>query len=64
MSEKTKKKSSYFKGVRSEFKKIDWPSKSKLINYTAVVVAMSLVVSLIVWSVDTALRTGLGLILK
>ena len=38
----------YFKGVRSELKKVIWPTRAELLNYTAVVTVLSAVVSIVV----------------
>jgi preprotein translocase subunit SecE len=35
----------YFKGVRSESKHINWPSRRDVISYTVVVIAISLLVA-------------------
>ncbi len=46
----------YFKGVRSELKKVIWPTKSELINYTAVVTVLSAVVSIVVYVLDLGIH--------
>lgn len=46
----------YFRGVRSELKKVIWPSKKDLLNYTAVVTALSAVVSIIVYVLDLGIH--------
>ena len=63
---KTKKGkvSTYFKGVKSEMKKVIWPTKKELINYTAVVAALSIFVALIVWVLDILIGGGLSFIIK
>ena len=41
MAKEKKKKASfgeYFKGVRTEMKKVVWPTKKELVSYTAVVI--------------------------
>lgn len=35
----------YLKGVRSEAKHIDWPSRNNVIAYTVVVIAISLIIA-------------------
>lgn len=63
----TKKKTSmstYFKGVKAEMKKVSWPTKKELLNYTTVVVALSIVVSIIVWVLDIIINYGLQFIIK
>ena len=44
--------SNYLKGVRSEMRKVHWPNKKELINYTGVVILISLIVALIVYIID------------
>ena len=36
----------YFKGVRSELKKVNWPTKKELTNYTIVVFTTTLALTL------------------
>ena len=40
MAVQTKKKTSPFKGVRMELKKVSWPNRKEVGQYTAVVFAM------------------------
>ena len=49
-----------FADVKSEMKKITWPSKSQVINNTMVVIAVSLVAAVLIFGLDTAF----GLVLK
>ncbi|NLY72517.1 MAG: preprotein translocase subunit SecE [Tissierellia bacterium] len=42
----------YFKGVRSEMRKVSWPSKKEMKNYTAVVVAMTAILAAIMGLAD------------
>ena len=43
---------SYIKEVKAESKNIKWPTKKQVINYTLVVVALSLVLALYVGALD------------
>ena len=70
MAKEQKKRASfgeYFKGVRTEMKKVVWPTKKELVSYTAVVVMTCAVFALGFWLVDTgvlvALREILGVTL-
>ncbi len=54
---------SYFRGVRAEMKKVIWPSKKELINYTGVVLVISGLVALTVWILDLLINGGLSLII-
>lgn len=57
-------KSSFLKGVRTEFKKIVWPSKKSVFQYTFAVVTISIICSLMIWGLDNILRSLLGLIIR
>ncbi len=65
----TKKKSgkikTFFKGVWAELKKVHWPSKRQLVNYTGVVifavVIMALAISLFDWVISSIFEWLLGL---
>lgn len=48
--------SRYMRGVRSEFKRVVWPTKSQLVNYTVVVLVVSLIVSGLVYILDFILQ--------
>lgn len=58
------KLSTYLKGVRSELKKVMWPSKKELINYTGVVILISILVAVIVYVLDIGINGALSLIIK
>lgn len=51
----------YFRGVRSELKKVIWPTKKELLNYTAVVTVLSAVVSIVVYVLDLGIHGVLKL---
>lgn len=55
----------FFNGVWNELKKVHWPSKKQLINYTGVVilavVAVALVLSLYDWGVSELIQLILSL---
>ena len=61
---KTKRMKTYFRGVRAELRKVSWPTKKELLNYTAVVVGLSVIVAIIVWILDIIINGGLQLIIK
>jgi len=54
----------YFKGVRAEMRKVMWPSRKELINYTGVVILISIIVGLVVWVLDLGIHRILSLIIK
>lgn len=46
----------FFKDMKSELKKVVWPSKRQVINNTLLVVALVVVVSLVVLGIDLVLK--------
>ncbi|MCC8069325.1 MAG: preprotein translocase subunit SecE [Ruminococcus sp.] len=54
----------YFKDLRSEFKKVVWPSKKKVINNTSVVLGSIVIMGIFVGLLDTGLFKLLQLILS
>ena len=42
----------WFREMRSELKKVVWPSKSQLLNNTLVVLACVVVVGIFIWAFD------------
>ncbi|SHD75403.1 preprotein translocase subunit SecE [Schnuerera ultunensis] len=56
--------SAYFKGVKAEMRKVIWPSRKELINYTGVVIFISVIVGLVVWVLDLGIHRILSLIIK
>lgn len=59
-----KKLSSYFKGVKGELKKVNWPNRKELVNFTIVVLITCGLVSLIVWLLDIGFNRLLSLIVR
>jgi len=53
----------FFKGVRSEFKKIVWPSFEVLVKQTVTVIFVSLVIGAIVAGIDAIFGTVVNFIL-
>ncbi len=54
---------SQIKGMRSELKKVIWPTKKEVVNYTVAVIAMCTAIAIIVWIIDSGLNRILRLIL-
>ena len=48
----TKRVARWFREMRSELKKVVWPSKSQLVNNTLIVIASVLVIGAFVWAFD------------
>lgn len=49
---KDKKKNNFFKELKSELKKVTWPTFKKLVNNTSAVIVIVLIVSAIVFVLD------------
>ena len=62
MSEKTQKKS-WFKGVKSEFKKIIWPDKKTTGKQTVAVISISVCVGLLIGLLDMVIKYLIGFIM-
>jgi len=62
-AEKAAKNTSFLKGVRSEWKKLIWPTRKELFSYTAIVAVISIVLAIIVYGLDTIIHYLLGLII-
>ncbi|HHW03613.1 MAG TPA: preprotein translocase subunit SecE [Thermoanaerobacterales bacterium] len=59
-----KKTGRFLREVRSELKKVTWPTKNDLTTYTIVVLVSVAIVSGIIWIADTILYKLLSLILR
>ena len=44
----------YFKGVKSEFKKITWPTMKQIVNNTGTVIAAVIIVGVFIFVLDLA----------
>ena len=49
---KSGKLSKFFRDIRSEFKKISWPSKKQVWNNTLVVLVTVAIFAVIIWGLD------------
>ena len=56
-------KKSWFKGMKSEFKKIIWPDKESLAKESVTVIVISAVLALVIALIDAAVKYGLGFII-
>ena len=56
-------KKSWFKGLKSEFKKIAWPDKETLVKESAAVIVVTVILGFVIALVDMALEYGVDLIL-
>ena len=55
---------SYIRETKQELKRVSWPTKKELLNYSTVVVALSIVVAIIVWVLDIIINGALQFIIK
>ena len=49
----------YFRDIRSELKKVVWPTPKQTVSYTGFVVVFTLLVALIIMLLDTVFNFGL-----
>ena len=65
MSEKTEKapKTSWFAGLKAEFRKIIWPDRKSLVRQTIAVIAVSVVVGLIIAGLDWVINQGVDFLI-
>ena len=54
----------FFKGIKTEFKKIIWPSKDLLVRETVAVIIISVILGLLIALLDWLFQLGLGLVIK
>ena len=56
-------KKSWFKGLKSEFKKISWPDKETLVKESAAVIVITVLLGFVIALVDMAIEYGVNLII-
>ncbi|HBA50870.1 MAG TPA: preprotein translocase subunit SecE [Lachnospiraceae bacterium] len=61
-SAEKKAKPSFFKGVKTEFKKIIWPDRNSTIRQSVAVVAISVVVGVLIAIIDYVAKYGVNFI--
>lgn len=64
MSKDEEKKIGFFKGVKSEMKRVSWPTKKTLVNHTIIVIVMCIFMSLFIGVLDLGFQSLIGLIVK
>ena len=65
----TKKKSGnkivrFFKELKSELKKVVWPSKKQVIKNTLIVIAAVIIIGIVIWILDFAFGFGISKLIK
>lgn len=63
-TEKVVKKTSWFKSLKAEFKKISWPDKKTLFKQTVAVIVCSLLLGGIIAVIDAVLQYAIDFIVK
>ena len=53
----------YFKGIRSEIKKVVWPTRKETYRYTGVVIVTCALFAIFFWILDTSFLNLLQLVL-
>ena len=61
-TESTPKKKSWFKGLKSEFKKIIWPEKKHVATQTIAVTIIIVVLGVVISVMDNLIMIGLDLL--
>ncbi len=54
----------FLNGVKSELKKVHWPTRRETMVYTGVVLATVTFVAALIWVLDSILNGGLSLIIR
>ncbi len=61
-TEKAPKKS-WFKGLKSEFKKIIWPDKETITKQSFAVIVTTIILGVIIALLDAAIKAGINVII-
>ena len=68
MAETTAKKQNrvvrFFREVKSELKKVVWPSRKQIINNTLIVIASVIVIGIVIWAFDAIFQYGIFSFIK
>lgn len=54
----------FFRGAVNELKKVHWPSRQQLVAFTVVVIVSVLIMTALIWVVDSGLTQLVKLVLK
>lgn len=58
------KKTSWFKGLKAEFKRIIWPDQKTLVKETTAVVVVSVLLGVIISALDFVIRIGIEFLVR
>jgi len=64
MSENKAQKTSWFKGLSAEFKKIIWPDRKRVARETTSVVAVSVALGVIIAVIDFVVQNGVDILVN
>ena len=65
MAEEAKKsRGAWFREMKSELKKVTWPTRDEVTSFTMVVVVALLVISIFLWAVDAGLMYLINSVVK
>ncbi len=56
-------KTSWFDGLKAEFKKVSWPTKESLVRQTTAVIAASVAIGLMIAIMDTFIQYGVDFLI-
>ena len=59
-----KKNGSFFKALKTEFKRIVWPDKDTIVKETTAVVVVTVILGVIIALLDFVIKTGLDKIIQ
>ena len=54
----------YLKGVRGEVSRVSWPTRNEVISLTALILLLTVVVTVYIWGVDGVIGTVLRLFVR
>jgi preprotein translocase subunit SecE len=54
----------YLKGVRAEVSRVTWPTRNEVISLTALILLLTIVVTVYIWGVDGVIGTVLRLFVR
>ena len=58
-----KRKDGFFKSIKREFKKITWPTQSETLNYSLLVIIVSVITGVLIWLLDIVFGNILGFLM-
>ena len=56
--------SKFFKDVKSEMKKVVWPTKNQVVKNTLIVLAVVVIIGAVIFGLDSAFQLGLEAVVK